>query len=61
MKANRLFAAVSLALLLVASAPVARAGDMDGPTGSPQTFAADFCECLSQAVMAGLGIVTSVL
>ena len=61
MRAQRLVAAVSFAFLLVVSAPVARADGSDMPIGSPEGFVASIGECLSQAVVLGLDIVSSVL
>jgi methyl coenzyme M reductase alpha subunit len=59
-KAQRLFAATSLALLLVTTAPVARADGLDEPGGAPHGFIADLGDCLSLAACAGLEIVSSV-
>ena len=61
MKVQRFVAAVSLALALMVSAPTARAGGVDEPSGSPQSFIASLGECLSQAVVLGLDIVSSAL
>jgi len=60
-KVQRLVAAVSLALVLMVSAPMARAGGMDDPIESPQSLVAALGECLSQAVVLGLDIVSSAL
>jgi len=59
-KAQRLFAATSLALLLVTTAPVTRADGLDQPTDGPHGFVANLGECLSLAACAGLEIVSSV-
>jgi hypothetical protein len=59
-KVQRFVAAVSLALALMVSAPVARAG-VEDPSNGPQGFIASLGECLSQAVVLGLDIVSSVL
>ena len=61
MKVQRLVAAVSLALAIMVSAPTARAGGMDDPIGSPLSLVATLGECLSQAVVLGLDIVSSAL
>ena len=61
MKVQRLVAAVSLALVLMVSAPMARAGGMDDPIESPQSLVAALGECLSQAAVLGLDIVSSAL
>lgn len=60
MKAQRLFAATSLALLLVMTAPVARADGLENPDPGPHGFIANLGECLSLATSAGLEIVSSV-
>jgi len=60
-KAQRFVAAMSLALVLLVSAPMARAGGVDEPSGSPQSFIASLGECLSQAMVLGLDIVSSAL
>lgn len=60
-KVQRLAAAVSLALVLMASAPMARAGGMDDPIESPHSVVAAIGECLSQAALLGLDIVSSAL
>ncbi|MEO8198597.1 MAG: hypothetical protein ABI689_17930 [Thermoanaerobaculia bacterium] len=61
MKAQRLIVAAALAFVLIGSAPVARADGMTEPNGTPNGFAVSFGECLSQAVLMGLDIVSSAL
>ncbi len=60
MKFQRLFVTASLALLLVGTAPAARADGTYNPDPGPLGLASlgDF---LSQAVVLGLGIVSSAL
>ena len=61
MKVQRLVAAVSLALALMVSAPVARASGVEDPSNGPMGFIAALGECLSQAAVLGLDIVSSAL
>ena len=61
MKFQRLFVAASLALLLVGSAPVARADGTYNPDPGPHGLAASIGEFVSQAVVLGLDIVSSAL
>lgn len=61
MKFQRLTVAAFLALLLVSSAPVARADGTYNPDPGPQGLVASIGDLLSQAVVLGLGIVSSAL
>jgi hypothetical protein len=56
-KAQRILAASALALLLVCTAPVARASGNDQPIDAPQSFV----ECLGEVASAMWGVVSSVL
>jgi hypothetical protein len=60
-KAQRLVAAASLAVVLLVSAPMARAGGVDDPNNITHGFVASLGACLSQAAVLGFEIVSSAL